>query len=113
MIDLYYWPTPNGHKVAIFLEEAGLAYRLLPINIGRGDQFAPGFLRVSPNNRIPAITDNGADAGEPLSIFESGAILLYLADKTGKFMPAAAAHFRHSRPRGNGGFATPRRFVIQ
>ena len=90
MIDLYYWPTPNGHKVAIFLEEAGLAYRLLPVNIGRGDQFAPGFLRVSPNNRIPAITDNDAEGGEPLSLFESGAILLYLADKTGKFMPAAA-----------------------
>jgi GST-like protein len=88
MIDLYYWTTPNGHKITMFLEEVGLLYRIVPINIGVGDQFAPEFLRIAPNNRIPAIVDNEpADGGEPLSIFESGAILLYLADKTGRFIP--------------------------
>src|SRR4029453_12297822 len=86
MIDLYYWTTPNGHKVTMFLEEAGLSYRILPINIGKGDQFKPDFLRISPNNRIPAIVENKpATGGKPISIFESGAILLYLAEKTGKF----------------------------
>ncbi|MGE5385542.1 MAG: glutathione binding-like protein [Betaproteobacteria bacterium] len=88
MIDLYYWTTPNGHKITMFLEEAALSYRILPINIGKGEQFAPDFLRISPNNRIPAIVDHDpADGGEPVSIFESGAILLYLADRTGRFIP--------------------------
>ena len=89
MIDLYYWTTPNGHKITIFLEEAGLAYAIHPINIGKGEQFAPDFLKISPNNRIPAIVDRApADAGPPISVFESGAILLYLADKIGRFIPA-------------------------
>ncbi len=87
MIDLYYWTTPNGHKITLFLEEAGLPYALHPINIGKGEQFQPDFLRIAPNNRIPAIVDNTpADGGEPVSIFESGAILLYLAEKTGQFL---------------------------
>jgi GST-like protein len=88
MIDLYYWTTPNGHKISLFLEEAGLAYKVNPINISQGEQFQPHFLKISPNNRIPAIVDHEpADGGEPLSLFESGAILLYLAEKTGKFLP--------------------------
>ena len=88
MIDLYYWPTPNGHKITIFLEETGTPYTLLPVNIGRGDQFKPEFLAISPNNRIPAIVDHApADSGEPISVFESGAILVYLAAKTGRFLP--------------------------
>lgn len=88
MIDLYYWTTPNGHKITIFLEETGLPYNVKPINIGRGDQFEPAFLRISPNNRIPAIVDHApVDAGDPIALFESGAILLYLADKTGRFIP--------------------------
>lgn len=88
MIDLYYWPTPNGHKITIFLEETGTPYRIVPINIGRGDQFKPDFLAIAPNNRMPAIVDQApADGGEPISIFESGAILLYLAEKTGHFLP--------------------------
>jgi GSH-dependent disulfide-bond oxidoreductase len=88
MIDLYYWTTPNGHKITIFLEETGLAYTIRPINIGKGDQFAPEFLKVSPNNRIPAIVDHEpVDGKGPLSIFESGAILEYLGDKTGRFLP--------------------------
>jgi GST-like protein len=88
MIDLYYWPTPNGHKITIFLEEAGLKYRLLPVNIGTGDQFKPDFLKIGPNNRMPAIVDTApVDGGAPISVFESGAILLYLADKIGKFLP--------------------------
>ena len=87
MIDVHYWTTPNGHKVTIFLEEAGLEYKLFPINIGKGEQFKPDFLAIAPNNRIPAIVDQKpADGGKPISIFESGAILLYLADKTGKFI---------------------------
>jgi len=89
MIELYYWPTPNGHKITIFLEEADLDYRIVPIDISAGDQFKPEFLRISPNNRMPAIVDTTpTDAGEPISIFESAAILLYLAEKTGKFIPA-------------------------
>ena len=89
MLELYYWPTPNGHKITIFLEEVGLDYRILPIDISAGDQFKPDFLRISPNNRMPAIADlSPVDGGEPISVFESGAILLYLADKTGKFIPA-------------------------
>lgn len=88
MIDLYYWPTPNGHKITLFLEEAGLDYRIVPVDIGRGQQFDPHFLAISPNNRIPAIVDHApADGGEPVSVFESGAILLYLAEKTGAFVP--------------------------
>lgn len=88
MIDLYYWTTPNGHKITMFLEEAGMPYRIVPVHIGRGEQFEPDFLRIAPNNRIPAIVDHApADGGEPLSIFESGAILLYLAEKAGRFLP--------------------------
>jgi GSH-dependent disulfide-bond oxidoreductase len=88
MINLHYWTTPNGHKITLFLEETGLPYRIVPVNIGRGDQFNPEFLRISPNNRMPAIVDHApADEGAPLSVFESGAILLYLADKTRQFLP--------------------------
>lgn len=88
MIDLYYWTTPNGHKVSIFLEEAGLEYRIVPVHIGKGEQFEPEFLKIAPNNRIPAIVDHApADAGEPIALFESGAILEYLADKSGLFLP--------------------------
>ena len=86
MIDLYYWPTPNGWKISIMLEECGLPYNLKLVNIGQGDQFKPEFLKISPNNRMPAIVDHQADGG-PLSIFESGAILTYLAEKTGRFSP--------------------------
>jgi GSH-dependent disulfide-bond oxidoreductase len=90
MIDLYYWTTPNGHKITIFLEEAEVLYRIIPVNISAGDQFKPEFLKISPNNRIPAIVDNEPqEAGPPVSVFESGAILLYLAEKTGKFLPRA------------------------
>lgn len=89
MIDLYYWPTPNGHKVAMFLEEAALPYKIVAVNIGKGDQFKADFLAISPNNRMPAIVDHEpVDGGAPISIFESGAILLYLAEKTGLYMPA-------------------------
>lgn len=89
MIDLYYWTTPNGHKVSIMLEEAKLAYRVKPVNIGRGEQFDPEFLTIAPNNRIPAIVDHAPqDGGQPLSMFESGAILEYLADKSGLFLPS-------------------------
>ncbi|MBL8517252.1 MAG: glutathione S-transferase N-terminal domain-containing protein [Betaproteobacteria bacterium] len=88
MIDLYYWPTPNGHKITLFLEEAKMAYRLRPVNIGKGEQFQPDFLKISPNNRMPAIIDHHpVDDGAPISVFESGAILLYLAGKSGKFIP--------------------------
>lgn len=87
MIDLYSWPTPNGHKVHIMLEETGLAYTIHPINIQKGDQFQPEFLKISPNNRIPAIIDQDGPGGKPYSLFESGAILIYLAEKTGKFLP--------------------------
>ncbi|HSN71783.1 MAG TPA: glutathione S-transferase N-terminal domain-containing protein [Steroidobacteraceae bacterium] len=86
MLDLYYWPTPNGWKISIMLAECGMPYRLVPVNIGKGEQFAPDFLAISPNNRMPAIVDHDAPGG-PLSIFESGAILLYLAEKSGRFMP--------------------------
>jgi GSH-dependent disulfide-bond oxidoreductase len=88
MIDLYYWTTPNGHKITLFLEEAGLEYRIKPINIGKGEQFDPAFLEISPNNRIPAIVDHApAEGRSPISVFESGAILLYLAGKTRQFIP--------------------------
>ncbi len=87
-IQLYYWPTPNGHKITIFLEEAEVDYQIHPINIGKGDQFKPEFLQISPNNKMPAIVDTAPDdGGEAISVFESGAILLYLAEKTGKFLP--------------------------
>lgn len=93
-IDLYYWTTPNGHKITIFLEESALSYRIIPVNIGKGDQFKADFLALSPNNRIPAIVDHApADGGEPIAVFESGAILLYLAEKTGQFLS------RHTRAR--------------
>ncbi len=89
MIDLYYWTTPNGHKVTLFLEETALPYRVIPVNIGRGEQFEPAFLRVAPNNRIPAIVDHDPEGGgEPVALFESGAILLHLAEKTGRFIPS-------------------------
>lgn len=88
MIDLYYWPTPNGWKISIALEEMGLEYNVIPVNIGRGDQFKPDFLAISPNNRMPAIVDQAPnDGGEPISVFETGAILIYLAEKSGKFLP--------------------------
>jgi GST-like protein len=87
MIDLYYWTTPNGHKITIFLEETGLEYKIIPVNISKGDQFKPEFLEISPNNRMPAIVDHApAGGGAPIPVFESGAILLYLAEKTGKFI---------------------------
>ena len=89
MIELHYWTTPNGHKITMFLEETGLPYRIVPVRIGAGDQFEPEFLAISPNNRIPAILDEEpAGGGAPVSVFESGAILLYLAEKTGRFIPA-------------------------
>ncbi|MAJ60816.1 MAG: thiol:disulfide oxidoreductase [bacterium TMED88] len=89
MIDVYYWPTPNGWKVSIALEEMEIPYRIVPINIGRGEQFDPGFLEISPNNRIPAIVDTAPDDGDtPLPVFETGAILIYLAEKSGRFLPA-------------------------
>jgi GSH-dependent disulfide-bond oxidoreductase len=86
MIDLYYWPTPNGHKVTIFLEETGLEYKIVPVNIRKGEQFEPEFLKISPNNRMPAIVDHKGPGGKPLALFESGAILIYLGEKTGKFL---------------------------
>ena len=91
MIELHYWPTSNGHKITICLEEMGLGYEIFPVNIGKGDQFKPEFIAISPNNRMPAIIDRDpADGGGPLSIFESGAILAYLAEKTGQFMPSTS-----------------------
>ena len=94
MLELYYWTTPNGHKVTMFLEEAGLPYLVKPVHIGKGEQFDPDFLAIAPNNRIPALVDpEPADGGAPISLFESGAILEYLADKTGRFLP------RETRPR--------------
>lgn len=91
MIELHYWPTPNGHKITLFLEESGLPYIIKPVNIGKGEQFQPAFLAISPNNRMPAIVDIApADGGEPISVFESGAILQYLAEKNGRFLPTDA-----------------------
>jgi GST-like protein len=91
VIDLHYWPTPNGWKISIMLEECGLDYRILPVDIGRGAQFSPEFLRLSPNNRMPAIVDDDPpDGGDPISVFESAAILLYLAEKSGRFLPVDA-----------------------
>ncbi len=96
MIELYYWTTPNGHKITLFLEEAGVPYKIFPVNIGKGEQFSSDFLKIAPNNRIPAIVDTApADGGQPIAVFESGAILEYLGDKdlgdkTGKFLPKEA-----------------------
>jgi GST-like protein len=88
MIDIYYWATPNGHKIVLFAEETGLPYRIIPVDIRKGEQFDPKFLAISPNNRIPAIVDHAPiDGGDPLSVFESGEILLYLAEKTGRLLP--------------------------
>jgi GST-like protein len=88
MIDLYYWPTPNGHKIAMFLEEMAMPYTIVPVNIGKGEQFKPEFLAISPNNRMPAIVDHSPlERGAPITVFESGAILLYLAEKSEKFIP--------------------------
>ena len=88
MIDVHYWPTPNGFKITIMLEECGLPYKIVPVNIGTGEQFKPEFLKISPNNRMPAIVDRDpAGGGAPIAVFESGAILQYLAEKTGKFLP--------------------------
>ena len=87
MIEVYSWPTPNGHKIHIMLEECGLPYKAIPVDIGAGDQFKPEFLAISPNNKIPAIVDPDGPDGEPISVFESGAILVYLAAKTGRFLP--------------------------
>jgi GST-like protein len=105
MIDLHYWTTPNGHKVTMFLEEAGMEYRLIPVNISKGEQFTPDFLAIAPNNRIPAIVDHApAGGGAPVSLFESGAILLYLADKIGRFVPPpSAVHARAERCNGCSG----------
>ncbi|MBN8917371.1 MAG: glutathione S-transferase N-terminal domain-containing protein [Rhizobiales bacterium] len=88
MIDLHYWPTPNGHKITMFLEEAGINYTIIPVDISAGDQFKPDFLAIAPNNRMPVIVDHApTDGGAAISVFESGAILLYLAEKTGRFVP--------------------------
>ena len=88
MIDLYYWTTPNGHKITMFLEETGLPYKIFPINIGKGEQFKPEFLAVAPNNRIPAMVDHEPKGGgKPIGIFESGAIMMYIAEKVGRFWP--------------------------
>ena len=92
MIDLYFWTTPNGYKPMLFVEETGVPYTIVPVNIAKGEQFEPEFLKISPNNRIPAIVDHApAGGGTPVSVFESGAILLYLAEKTGRFLPADVA----------------------
>ncbi|MDZ4736754.1 MAG: glutathione S-transferase N-terminal domain-containing protein [Rhodospirillaceae bacterium] len=87
MIDLYTWPTPNGHKIHIMLEEIGMPYKVIPIDIGRGDQFKPDFLKISPNNKMPALVDPDGPDGKPIAVFESGAILIYLAEKSGMLMP--------------------------
>ena len=91
MIDLHTWPTPNGFKVSIMLEETGLPYTVIPVDISAGDQFKPDFLKISPNNKMPAIVDQDGPDGGPYALFESGAILMYLAEKTGRFMPSAVA----------------------
>ncbi len=91
MIDLHTWPTPNGFKVSIMLEETGLPYTVIPVDISEGDQFKPAFLKISPNNKMPAIVDRDGPDGGPYALFESGAILMYLAEKTGRFMPSAVA----------------------
>ena len=88
MIDIYFWPTPNGYKITVMCEEVGLDYNIIPINITAGDQFTPEFLKISPNNRMPAIIDHDGPGGKPIAMFESGAILMYLAEKTGQLMPS-------------------------
>ena len=88
MIDIHFWPTPNGYKITVMCEEVGLKYNIIPVNIGAGDQFKPEFLKISPNNRMPAIIDHDGPDGKPIAMFESGAILMYLAEKTGKLMPS-------------------------
>ena len=94
MIDFYFWTTPNGYKVLMFLEEAGIPYRIIPVNISKGEQFDPEFLKVSPNNKMPAIVDDSpGESARPISLFESGAVLLYLAEKTGRFLPKTVAVF--------------------
>src|SRR5258707_6170478 len=99
MIELHYWTTPNGHKITMFLEETGLEYKIVPVHIGKGEQFKPDFLAVSPNNRIPAILDRKPkDGGAPIPVFESGAILLYLSGKTGRFHPLDASKRYHAIP---------------
>ena len=109
MIDVYSWATPNGHKVHIMLEECELPYRVHGINIGAGDQFKPDFLKISPNNKMPAIVDEDGPGGAPISVFESGAILYYLATKTGRFMPSLAADPRGHRQAGTGQASAPER----
>ena len=89
MIDLYFWPTPNGFKITIMLEEVALPYTVIPVDIGKGDQFKPEFLKISPNNKIPALVDSDGPDGKPIALFESGAMLIYLADKTGQLLPTA------------------------
>lgn len=91
MIELYAWPTPNGYKISILLEEVGLPYKVIPVNIGQGDQFRPEFLQISPNNKMPAIVDSDGPDGRPYPLFESGAILMYLAEKTGQLLPQETA----------------------
>ena len=103
MIDVYTWPTPNGHKVHIMLEETGLEYRIHPINIRNGEQFKPAFLKISPNHRIPAIVDRNGPNGKELSLFESGAILIYLASKSGKLLPVDMARALDRRCSGSCG----------
>ena len=97
MIDVYFWPTPNGHKVTIALEELRLPYNLIPINIGKGDQLKSEFLKISPNNKMPAMVDPDGPGGKPISIFESGAILIYLAEKTGRLTPTDARAVQRAR----------------
>jgi GSH-dependent disulfide-bond oxidoreductase len=106
MIDLHYAPTPNGWKISIMLEELGLPYTVIPVNIRAGDQFKPEFLAISPNNRIPAIVDHApADGGGPFSVFETGAILIYLADKAGRFLPQESLGQSRARPQVQAGLA--------
>ena len=108
MIDLYYWQTPNGRKITVVLEELELPYKVIPVNIGRGDQFKPEFLAISPNNRMPAIVDDApVGGGAPISVFESGAILLYLADKTGQLIPRDLRGRTAVRPRRTRGISWP------
>ena len=102
MIDLHYWPTPNGKKVTILLEELGMPYRIVPVNIGRGDQFTPEFLEMNPNHRMPVMVDTApADGGKPLAVFESGAIMMYLAEKAGQFYPQDLARQGRGQPVGD------------
>ena len=110
-IDVYYWPTPNGWKVTIMLEECGLPYEIKLINIGKGEQFEPSFLKIAPNNRIPAIIDHEGPGGMPISVFESGAILQYLGRKTGKFYPSDERKRVAAQPRTEGEALRQRRAV--